>query len=54
MCSQLGIFDSLIVFFKNVNAGKEDSCAYIIFVKLYPIWTEYIAGKILFGERDKS
>ena len=27
--------------FKSVSAGKEDSYTYIIFVKLYPIWTEW-------------
>ena len=26
---------------KSVSAGKEDSCTYIIFIQLYPIWTEW-------------
>ena len=47
-------FHGFELYFKNVNGDKQDSCTYIIYAKLCPIWTEYIQEKILFGEHNKS
>ena len=40
------------IFFKNVSVGKEDSCMFTTFIKLYPIWTEWKVVTILFGGRQ--